>query len=512
LALAALWIAYTTISGLLAPDPKPVITFTSPETVDSPQRWVQFDRRRRGPFDEDLELLDAHDTDGDGRLNAEERQAARETLAQTPRGRRGWRGQTGRVGGLPGPDLSPEDVEWHPDAPLYDLATLRTLFVEFESDDWERELEDFYHTDVEVPATLIVDGREYPEVGVNFRGNTSYTFSGTGWKRPLKISLDYVDDRQRLGGYRTLNLLNSMSDPTFLRIVLYMQIARDYMPAPKANFVRLVINGESWGVYVNVQQFNSDFLREWFPNSDGARWKTPGSPRGGGGLAYWGDNPDSYRRAYEIKTKDEPESWQALIHLCEVLSTTSPERLEQELAPLLDIDGVLRFLAIDKALINNDGYWTRASDYSLYMDSGGQFHVFPYDTNESFRPPEFGWGSVELDPFAGAEDPNKPLLSRLLAVPSLRDRYLAYLSDVAERWLDWDKIGPLAEQYQALIANDMASDTHSPYSFEEFQSGVEGSGDGFSNFRGGYSSPSPISLKEFVEQRRAYLLSHPDLR
>ena len=27
---------------------------------------------------------------------------------------------------------------------------------------------------------------------------------------------------------------------------------------------------------------------------------------------------------------------------------------------MLDIDGVLWFLAIDNALINNDGYWTRA--------------------------------------------------------------------------------------------------------------------------------------------------------
>ena len=32
------------------------------------------------------------------------------------------------------------------------------------------------------------------------------------------------------------------------------------VPAPKANFVRLVINGENWGIYANVQQFNKDFL------------------------------------------------------------------------------------------------------------------------------------------------------------------------------------------------------------------------------------------------------------
>jgi molybdopterin-biosynthesis enzyme MoeA-like protein len=52
-----------------------------------------------------------------------------------------------------------------------------------------------------------------------------------------------------------------------------------------------VINGESWGVYVSVQQFNKDFVKEWFETTKGARWKVPGSPGGRGSLAYLGDDP-----------------------------------------------------------------------------------------------------------------------------------------------------------------------------------------------------------------------------
>ena len=36
--------------------------------------------------------------------------------------------------------------------------------------------------------------------------------------------------------------------------------ARAYLPAPKANFARVVINGESWGIYVSAQQFDRFFL------------------------------------------------------------------------------------------------------------------------------------------------------------------------------------------------------------------------------------------------------------
>src|SRR5205823_1761616 len=154
----------------------------------------------------------------------------------------------------------------------------------------------------------------------------------------------------------SLNLLNSHEDPTFLRSVLYLQAARDYIPAPKANFVRVVINGESWGIYVNAQQFNKDFVKDWFGANKGARWKVPGSPRAKGGLAYLGEHPGSYREIYDIKSKDDKKSWRALIALCRTLNETPPEQLEQELSPLLDIDGALKFLALENALINSDGY------------------------------------------------------------------------------------------------------------------------------------------------------------
>src|SRR5439155_2806356 len=54
---------------------------------------------------------------------------------------------------------------------------------------------------------------------------------------------------------------------------------------------------------------------------------------------------------------------------------------------------VLRVLALDIAVINLDGYWIRSSDYSLYLDPKGKFHVIPSDMNECFRPaggPGFG--------------------------------------------------------------------------------------------------------------------------
>ena len=130
---------------------------------------------------------------------------------------------------------------------------------------------------------------------------------------------------------------------------------------------------------------NKDFLKEFFGTTAGARWKVAGSPQADGGLRYLGDDTAPYRQRFEIKSSDDDDSWNALINLCRVLNETPTGDLPNALEPILNVDGVLRFLAIDVAVVNSDGYWTRASDYSIYLDPGGVFHIIPHDMNEAFR-------------------------------------------------------------------------------------------------------------------------------
>jgi CotH kinase protein len=485
----------------------------------APPAFAQFGGRFGGGMgaNNEIRMVNTYDQDKDGHLNAAERKAAREAAANASgRPGRDWPPDlVSPARGPVNPLLTPAEVRKYGSEPLYDPAVLRTIFLTFGNKDWEDELNFFYNSDVEVPATVVVDGRTYADVGVHFRGMTSYRMIGDGQKRSLNLSFDDVHGKQRLLGYQTLNLLNSAADPTFLRAVLYMQIARDYMAAPKANYARVVINGENWGIYINLQQFNSEFTKEAGAGT-GERWKVPGNPRSrGGGLAYLGEDPVQYKRYYEIRSKDKPESWAKLINLTRVLNQTSPQQLVAALEPILDIDEVLRFLAVENVLINNDGYWARGSDYSLYVDQKDRFHVVPNDVNETLRPIEnLGWGrfsddppagsaAVDLDLFAGADDAGKPLLNRLMAVPELRARYLGYVRDITEKWLTWERIGPLAASYQSLIAADVKADKRKLGTTEEFTAGLtEDRPEGF----GGPISTPGMSLKTFVEKRRAYIL------
>jgi hypothetical protein len=451
----------------------------------------------------DIPLVARFDRNGNRVLERQERDSARAYLVANPELRRPARAsaRVSRVG-TPGPRLTPGDVKSYSESVgLYDRGALRTLFIDFEHADWEQELEAFWHTDVEIPATLTVDGRTYRDVGIGFRGNNSFTNVPAGLKRPLSITMDLVRD-QHLLGHTSLNLLNANQDPSFLRTPLYLDIAREYIPAPKANFVRVVINGESWGVYINQQTFGKELLREQFGTTAGTRWKSPNNSVGGG-LSYLGDTIALYRRWYEIKGKDDTVAWRKLIHATKVLHDTPPERLESAMAPVMDVDNVLRFLALDVALVNNDGYWRDGSDFNLYLNPQGRLMLLPHDANEGFRTSaRSGVPGAAPDPLTTLDDPNKALRHKLLAVPALRTRYLAYIGEIAEKWLDWSRLGPLVEGYRALIAEDVGRDTRKHDTTDAFLAAIYGA-DG--------APPTPTTIRGFAELRRAALIAHPEV-
>ena len=251
-------------------------------------------------------------------------------------------------------------------------------------------MQDFHGTDVDVPCTVTVDGKTCDKnVGVHFRGMSSpYMMVPMGSKRSLNLSFDLADSKQRIGGYKTLNLLNNHDDSTLMSAVLYSHVARQYIPTPKANFVKVVINGEYWGVYTNLQQIDKPFLKENFPSDKGTRWKVRGTPGASGGLEYLGEDLAPYKQRYQMKGAESEKAWKALVNFCKVLNQTPTDKLAAALEPICDVDGLLWFLALDVGLINCDGYWIRQSDYGFYMDEKGKFHFIPADINEGFRPPQ----------------------------------------------------------------------------------------------------------------------------
>jgi len=393
---------------------------------------------------------------------------------------------------------------------LYDLSKVRTLKFTFKQTNWWQMLLDNYAQKTDIRADLEVDSVTYPDVGVRFRGSSSYRAIGNSQKKAFNITMDAFTSGQNLYGYKNLNLSNSYNDPTFLREILSYQIQRRYTAAAKCNFVKVILNNESWGVYVNVQQPDKQMMSEWFKGNDGNRYRAdPPTPSftAKSALQWLGTAEKPYQDSYELKTNQSPNPWTDLIAACDALNNKPIANISS----VIDVDRALWYLALMNVLVNLDSYIVRGNDYYIYFTEGqGILHVIPWDMNESFG----GFSNrltvaqmKQLTPFYQEQNTERPLLNKLLAVPQWRAHYLAHVRTILAESFNPTALEALIKQYHDLIRADVLADTKKLYSTTLFtqaldQDAVIGSGP--------YQTTVP-GLRPFVRDRTAFLNAFPDI-
>lgn len=103
-----------------------------------------------------------------------------------------------------------------------------------------------------------IDGTPLKNVGIRYRGNSSYGFGNK--RNPWHIKLNYINKSQEYQGMSSIKLSNSLRDPSMVREVLGFEIARKYMVAPRCNYTKLYINNQYVGLYVSVESIDKEFI------------------------------------------------------------------------------------------------------------------------------------------------------------------------------------------------------------------------------------------------------------
>jgi hypothetical protein len=359
------------------------------------------------------------------------------------------------------------------EAGFYDLDEIADLKLDFYSSNYWNLLHSYYNTDNYLLASMTYKGEVYDSVGVQFKGQTSYFMAKQQGSTKLSFDIkmgEFVED-QDVEGYSTLNLNNSFDDETFMREVLYGRLAGKHIPAPRGNYVHLYLNGQDWGIYTNIQQVNKDHIEEWWPSNDGIRWRAdsensggpggPGGPPPGGqwgdgtaALNYLGEDPTDYQEYYTLKSSDLDEPWSYLIDVCRALNAPYSDTYLDTLGRYLDLDATLWHLATEILFSDDDSYVYKGKmDYSLfYEEETGLMYPLEIDGNSILGNKNLDWG-----PFYHVNDENYPLLSRLLTIPELRQRYLAHVRTLLEDSFDNETLDQI-ESLRALIKDKVITD------------------------------------------------------
>jgi spore coat protein CotH len=390
-----------------------------------------------------------------------------------------------------------------PSTGLYDEAQIRTFEFTFPQANYWNLLTQNYQSKTNLLANLKVDGVAYDSVGIRFKGNTSYQQIQNSQKKSFNISTDFVRPAQDVMGYSTLNLNNCFQDASFMRELYYLHQIRKHIPAAKASYIRLYINGASWGVYPNVQQLNKDYLKEWFMTNDGTNWRAdaptsggPGPGPGGGwgdgtaALNYLGADTADYQDYYTLKTSDKPQPWDDLVTVCDKLNNTPSGTLTSVLPTYLDVDRTLWFLASEILFTDDDSYVYKGKmDYYAYWEKEtGRITPLEFDGNSCM---ELNF-ATQWSPFYHQTDVDYPLLNKILGVAEWRQRYLAHMRTLINETFDPTTAIQKIQEYEAMIDTMVQADPKKLYTYNQFISEVD-------------------DLETFITTRRNYMLSNTEV-
>ena len=404
---------------------------------------------------------------------------------------------------------------------FYDPTRIVEVRIQFADRNWEKLLDSLKtgKDDDRILADVTVDGEKFEKVGVRFKGNSSYynvRNSGSN-KLPFNLKCNFEIKGQKFPDkVETIKLSNGFRDPSFIREVLSYEIAGQYMPAPRANFVKLYVNGDYMGLYTSTESIDERFLDDHFDVEEGVFFKC--DPVWGGkekedcpdgdksSLMYLGDNPYCYLDLYEIKSDT---GWTELIDLTRLLAE-SPERIEE----MLDVDLTLWMLAFNMVVVNLDSYTGRlCHNYYLFRLPNGRFVPLIWDMNLSFGGFRFaGTGQAlsneelqTLSPFLHYKEknPKRPLITQLLSNPLYRKIYLGHIRTILDDNFTNGKYLERGRELMALIDEEVKNDTNKLYTYEAFQQNLE------STAKAGKSSI--IGIAELMEPRIEYLRNHPVL-
>ncbi len=341
-----------------------------------------------------------------------------------------------------------------------------------------------------IPATFEFNGEVYPNVGVRYKGNAS-CFSYPNDKKPFKIKFDEYDEEQEFHGITKLSLSNQFYDPSFLREKFLFDVFNKYVSSSRANFIKLYTNGEYLGLYTNVEQVDSRYVKRIF-GDDEAGNLFKGDPNGT--LEWLGPEPENYYLLYELKTNEELNDWSDLINLIDVLNNTPLEEFPDAFENVFHMYGWICTHAINNIFVNLDSYVGKGHNYYMYhRTDSDKFIHFPWDLNLSFATYSSGimGNDAELTIYYAGDSPGtRPLAEIIHAIDEYLEIYLMIYKYIYEHELDPEVIYPRIHELADMIRPAVYADENKMFTNEQFEASL-------------YEDIGSIyGLESFVEQRR----------
>ena len=384
-----------------------------------------------------------------------------------------------------------------------------------------------------IPCDITINEETFKSVGIRPKGNSSLSMvardEGTD-RFSFKIKMDEYVDGQSYYGLDKFVLNNMQGDATYMKEYLSYNLFQTMgVNTPLYAYVDISLNGEPWGFYLAIESEEEAFAQRNYGADYGMLYKPesqdmgggqknmrnqaagqtdtaqppkvgngmPGGGRmpdraepdqnmrggappgknnnvsGGADLVYTDDDPDSYSQIFNnavFKAGDEDK--QRIITALKALSTG--ENLEQH----VDTDEVLRYFAVNTALVNLDSYvCSFRHNYYLY-EQNGRISILPWDLNLSFAGFQSRSAGSAVNfpidtPVSGVELTQRPLIGKLLETGEYQELYHEYLKNIADDYFGSGRFEETINRLDALIGDYVKNDPSAFFTYDQYEAAIK---------------------------------------
>lgn len=192
----------------------------------------------------------------------------------------------------------------------------------------------------------------------------------------------------------------------------------------------------------------------------------------GADLKYTGDLASNYSTIQEgaVFKRTSDKDFEKIINMIKHLDSGI------DLENYLDVEGVLRYFAVNTFLVNLDSYsGGMYHNYYLY-ENDGVVSIIPWDLNMSFAGFSMNDATKAINfpidaPVTGNLE-SAPLIGKLLEVPKYKKLYHSYLKEISEKYINSGVYEDSIINTDKLINSYVKGDVTALYTYEEYSESI----------------------------------------
>ncbi len=266
-----------------------------------------------------------------------------------------------------------------------------------------------------VQATVYEGDKIYTNVALHLKGAAG-SFRPVDDQPAFTLNFDKFAKGQSFHGRDKISLNNSVQDPSYLSEKLCRELFIEAgVPAPRAGHAKVNFNGRDLGMYVLVEGWGKDFLRQHYKNVSGNLYD-------GGFVREINDEPP-----LDVNSGDNPKDYSALQRVIDAAMVPDRTNRYARLEKVLDMNRFITSVAMDAMLCHWDGYAMNRNNYRVFHDVEQDKMIFmPHGLDQTF-----GSGGHRGNPNDSIMPPMNGLVARaVIQTPEGRRQYMQRMSQL----------------------------------------------------------------------------------